>query len=95
MYIRREIEDLFIEVSSFFKVVLLTGPRQVGKTSVLKHLQGKEREYISMDDDVQRRIAREDPALFFQMHKRPIIIDEIQKAPELFNTESAVFTDIA
>jgi len=86
MYIERQIEKLFLETSDCFKAVLLTGPRQVGKTSMLKHLQKKSgaRTYVSMDDDTQRRIAKEDPALFFQMFKPPIIIDEVQKAPELF-----------
>ena len=86
MYIRRQMEELFLETSSCFKAVLLTGPRQVGKTSMLKHLQDTTgvRTYVSMDDDAQRRIAREDPSLFFQMFKPPMIIDEVQKAPELF-----------
>lgn len=86
MYINRQIEKLFLETSAFFKAVLLTGPRQVGKTSMLKHLQRttEKRTYVSMDDDTQRRIAKEDPSLFFQMFKPPIIIDEVQKAPELF-----------
>ncbi len=86
MYIKRQIEELFLETSGCFKAVLLTGPRQVGKTSMLKHLQKMtgERTYVSMDDDAHRRIAREDPALFFQMFKPPMIIDEVQKAPELF-----------
>lgn len=86
MYIKRQIEELFLETSGCFKAVLLTGPRQVGKTSTLKQLQKttRERTYVSMDDDAQRRIAREDPALFFQMFKPPMIIDEVQKAPELF-----------
>ena len=53
---------------------------------MLKHLQSRTgtRTYVSMDDDAQRWIAREDPALFFQMFKPPMIIDEVQKAPELF-----------
>ena len=86
MYIERQLEKLFLETSASFKAVLLTGPRQAGKTSMLKHLQKTTgaRTYVSMDDDTQRRIAKEDPTLFFQMFKPPIIIDEVQKAPELF-----------
>ncbi len=87
MYIKRQLEELFLETSECFKCVLLTGPRQAGKTFMLKHLQKEtgSRTYVTMDDDSIRKIAKEDPSLFFQMYKPPILIDEVQKAPELFN----------
>ena len=72
-------------MSSFFKAVLVTGARQVGKTTMLKHLaENENRTYVSMDNQMARSLAKTDPVLFFQMYKPPIIIDEIQKAPELF-----------
>lgn len=84
-YVHRQIESLFAEASDFFKVVLLTGPRQVGKTYMLKHMMSDNRTYVSLDDDSLRSIAQKDPALFFQMYKPPVLIDEVQKAPQLFN----------
>lgn len=84
-YVKRELERKFLHMSSFFKAVLVTGARQVGKTTMLKHLaQGQERTYVSMDNAMLRTLAQTDPVLFFQTYKTPIIIDEVQKAPELF-----------
>ena len=84
-YIHRTLERKFLKMSSFFKAVLVTGARQVGKTTMLKHLaENENRTYVSMDNQMARSLAKTDPVLFFQMYKPPIIIDEIQKAPELF-----------
>lgn len=83
MYIHRTLEAKFLKMSTFFKAVLVTGARQVGKTTMLKHLS-ENRTYISLDDVDTLTLAKEDPKLFFMRYKPPIIIDEIQKAPELF-----------
>lgn len=83
MYIHRQLESKFIRMSAFFKAVLVTGARQVGKTTMLKHL-AKDRTYVSLDDIDTLTLAKEDPKLFFMRYKPPIIIDEVQKAPELF-----------
>ncbi len=84
-YIQRELERKFLSMSSVFKVVMVTGARQTGKSTMLKHLAGNEnRSFVSMDDSRARQLARDDPALFFQIYKPPVLIDEIQKAPELF-----------
>ena len=84
-YVNRALERKFLHMSSFFKAVLVTGARQVGKTTMLKHLAtNQNRTYISMDNTMARALAKSDPVLFFQTYKPPIIIDEIQKAPELF-----------
>ncbi|MCI8379915.1 MAG: ATP-binding protein [Lachnospiraceae bacterium] len=84
-YLERALERKFLHMSSFFKAVLVTGARQVGKTTMLKHLSAKQnRTYVSMDNTMARALAKSDPVLFFQTYKPPIIIDEIQKAPELF-----------
>ena len=84
-YIPRIIEDVILESSKTFKVVFLGGPRQVGKTTVLKKLaENKKFSYVSLDDLDQRNIAKKDPALFLQQLSLPTIIDEVQYAPELF-----------
>ncbi|MCM1047545.1 MAG: ATP-binding protein [Clostridiales bacterium] len=84
-YIERALERKFLRMSSFFKAVLVTGARQVGKTTMLRHLAKEQsRTYVSMDNMMARTLAKSDPILFFQTYKVPIIIDEIQKAPELF-----------
>ncbi|MBQ7646800.1 MAG: ATP-binding protein [Clostridia bacterium] len=83
-YIERELERKFKEADAFFKAVLVTGARQVGKSTMLKHLAEKQnRTVVTMDNDLARELAKSDPVLFFQTYKPPILIDEIQKAPEL------------
>ena len=84
MYIERELEKKFLEMDSFFKAVLVVGARQVGKSTMLRHLAEKgKRTFVTMDNEFDRELAKNDPALFFQTYKPPILIDEIQKAPEL------------
>lgn len=84
-YIHRELEDVVLKTSKTFKIVFLGGPRQVGKTTLLKKLSEKSgRSYVSLDDLNQRHLAKNDPVLFVQQLKLPTIIDEIQYAPELF-----------
>ncbi len=86
-YIFRHIENRILELSKFYSAILLTGPRQAGKTTMLRSLAKKEnknREYVSLDDLTIRDMAKNDPALFLQIHKPPILIDEVQYAPELF-----------
>ena len=84
-YITRELERKFLKMNGFFKAVLVTGARQVGKTTMLKHLaKGTSRTYVSLDNAMARDLAKSDPVLFFQTYKPPILIDEVQKAPELF-----------
>ncbi|MCD8224000.1 MAG: ATP-binding protein [Clostridiales bacterium] len=83
-YILRELERKFRKLNDFFKVILVTGARQVGKTTMLKHLAENNRTYVTMDNAMARELAQSDPVLFFQTYKPPILIDEVQKAPELF-----------
>ena len=84
-YIRRSLESVVGSVTQEYPVVLLTGPRQVGKTTMLKKLMdGTERGYVSLDDLTERALAKNDPELFLQLHKPPLLIDEVQYAPELF-----------
>ena len=83
MYYPRAIEAAWMEASSQFPILLLTGPRQVGKTTVLQHLCGKDRRYVTLDDPNLRALANADPALFLQRFGPPVLIDEIQYAPAL------------
>ena len=84
-YIERSLERKFLSMNKVFKVVMVVGARQVGKSTMLKHFAEKEgRTVVSMDDSRLRDLARKDPSLFFQVYKPPILIDEVQKAPELF-----------
>jgi len=84
MYIPRALESAVLRASRTFPVLLLTGPRQVGKTTLLHHLSDSNRTYVSLDDPDARRLAKTDPALFMQRFPPPVTIDEIQYAPELF-----------
>lgn len=85
-YINRSLERKFTRMSAFFKAVLVTGARQVGKTTMLKHLaEGQSRTYVTLDNLMTRNLAKADPVLFFQTYKPPILIDEVQYAPELFS----------
>lgn len=86
-YISRHMEKRIVELSKSYSAILLTGPRQSGKTTMLRSLAEKEnigREYVSLDDLSTRDTAKNDPALFLQIHKPPVLIDEVQYAPELF-----------
>jgi len=82
MYIQRTIENAVKRMNSSFSVVLITGPRQVGKTTVFKCCDEK-RNYVSLDTLENRKLAKENPALFLQRFEAPLLIDEIQYAPEL------------
>ena len=84
-YISRNLETVVAEVTREYPVVLVTGPRQVGKTTMLQKLMdGTNRNYVSLDDMNERALAKSDPELFLQLHKPPVLIDEVQYAPELF-----------
>ena len=83
MYINRAIEKRVLDASGQFRALIVTGPRQVGKTTLLKHLAGEEREYVSLDDPLERDMAVNEPVLFMERHSPPVIIDEIQYAPNI------------
>ena len=84
MYIKREIETTIDAMLAQGKVVLVTGARQVGKTTTLKQHLGDTFSYVTMDDARERALAKQDAALFFDSKTLPLIIDEVQRAPELF-----------
>jgi predicted AAA+ superfamily ATPase len=83
MYITRKIEDTAKKTSSTFPVLLITGPRQSGKTTLLKRLADAERKYVTLDDPDDKLFAKEQPSAFLQRYAPPVMIDEIQYAPEL------------
>lgn len=84
-YIKRDLEKKIWALIEDYSCILITGPRQVGKTTVLKNLMAEDREYVTLDDLAERKLAKNDPAMFLQLHGLPIFIDEVQYAPELFS----------
>ena len=84
-YIHRDIENQIRALAAEYACILITGPRQVGKTTVLRSMMEDNRTYVTLDDLEERALAKRDPALFFQLHDLPIFIDEVQYAPELFS----------
>ena len=85
MYIKRALESKIKYLSEHFPVVMVCGARQVGKTTLLKKFaeSNSDIKYITLDYPRVRQLAREDPELFLQQYSTPVIIDEIQYAPEL------------
>ena len=81
----REAKEIIENISKTFKVLLVTGPRQVGKTTLLLSLKPDNMEYITLDDEVLREQAKSDPKLFLEEHPAPLLIDEVQYAPNLFS----------
>ena len=85
MYLQRTIEAFISKASGQFPVLLLTGTRQVGKTTALRHLAGKDRSYVTLDDPLALELAHRDPALFLERYHPPVLIDEVQYAPQLLS----------
>ena len=84
MYLERTLSKTIRETAATFPVVLLTGARQVGKTTLFERIKEPERTYVTLDDPQVRSLAKNDPMLFLQIYPPPLLIDEIQYAPELF-----------
>lgn len=83
MYFRRTLQEFIKKNSATLPVILVCGPRQVGKTTILKHLSEPGRTYVTLDDPNMALLANEEPALFLERFKPPLLIDEIQYAPKL------------
>jgi len=85
-YIKRDMEDVLLRVSGQFKVVLVTGPRQVGKTTMMRKLmEDTGRKFVTLDNLEARELALNDPKTFIDMYPPPVFIDEVQYAPNLFS----------
>lgn len=82
-YIKRDMEKLIKELNKEYSCILITGPRQVGKTTMLEHIDSN-RNVVTLDDLQERNLAKSDPEMFLKIHKAPLLIDEVQYAPELF-----------
>ena len=84
-YIKRDIEAAILEASKSYASLIVTGPRQVGKTTTLRRLAESGRREVTLDDAEARWLAKTDPELFLSMYPPPLLIDEVQYAPELFS----------
>ena len=84
--IKRESYKIIERINNTFRVLLVIGPRQVGKTTLLKENLPKNMNYVTLDDETLRVQAKENPKTFLEEHPWPILIDEAQYAPELFHT---------
>lgn len=85
MYIRRNYENMILEVSQSFPCIVVYGPRQVGKSTTIDHLFGAAYRRVTLDDLDDRTMANQDPRLFLETYRWPLIIDEIQKVPKLLD----------
>ena len=82
--LERTIQPYIERISGNFPVLLLTGPRRIGKSVLFSMLKGEKRKYVTLDNLDDREMAKNDPVMFFQKYTPPLIIDEVQYAPELF-----------
>lgn len=83
MYIKRSIEQTITKLSEQFPVIVITGARQVGKSTMLRMIKDEGMNYVSLDDMDVRNLALSDPKYFLEQYSYPLLIDEIQYAPDL------------
>lgn len=83
-YIKRKIESTILEAAKYFPVITVTGPRQSGKTTMLKHIF-PHLHYYSLEDLDTRSFAMEDPVRFLHLHEEGMILDEVHNYPELLS----------
>ncbi len=83
LYIKRQLEEQVLYASRYYPVVMVCGQRQVGKSTMLNHIREENRNFVSLDNGNARRLALNDPALFFETYGYPLLIDEFQRVPSL------------
>ena len=94
MFYERTVRQTVLNINDTFPVLLLTGPRQVGKSTLLESIAEDDRKIVSLDNPTVRALAKTDPELFLQRYAPPVLIDEVQYAPELFRTSRSLLTNV-
>ena len=89
MYLHRTIEQSLPSLCQNFKVILISGMRKVGKRTLLQYLTTNDRKYVSLGKFEDYELALTSPSAFFRQHQLPLIIDEIQRVPQLFRQVKA------
>ena len=84
-YIERHVESTIERFNKSFAAVLITGPRQAGKSTILKKFCKGKTKYVNLDNRIDLSFAKESPELFFKQYNPPVMLDEVQYAPELFH----------
>ena len=95
-YIQRSIEKKLISMIDKYQVIMITGPRQVGKSTLLSYISrklDKKINKVTLDNLILREQAQSDPELFLRTHETPLIIDEFQRAPELLSYIKMIVDD--
>lgn len=92
LYLTRSIEEIITEASQYFSVISVTGPRQSGKSTLLKHLFPNVPKYSLKDVNI-REFAEHDPIAFLRQHPKGMFIDEIQKVPQLLEYIQGIVDD--
>lgn len=89
MYLHRTIEQSLPSLCQNFKVILISGMPKVGKRTLLQYLATDDRKYVSLGNFEDYELALTSPSAFFRQHQLPLIIDEIQRVPQLFRQVKA------
>lgn len=92
MYIHRQLESIITEATKYFPVITVSGPRQSGKTTMLKHLF-EHLPYFSLENFDTRSLALSDPIRFLNLHPHGMVIDEVQNAPQLLSYMQGIVDD--
>ena len=83
MYITRHLEQEILKASRYYPVVMVCGLQQVGKSTLLYHIKDSTRQYVTLADPKVRRLALNDPALFFETYGTPLLIDDFEYVPSI------------
>ena len=95
VYIKRNMEKIIKEVSRVYPVLMVSGQRQVGKSTMLNHIRENNRTYVTFDNPKAKALAHSDPDLFFETYPYPILIDEFQKVPSILEKIKEIVDKLA